>query len=152
VDEIIIDPHYPNALIIKDRTNYYIVHINMAEKHEAKSLPHYRPYDGYDRMSENHEFALYGMAPRGGFKPLNIGRAATEAEFSKIVKKYELTDDDVSAEFSSTLGEAYGSAKEVIKVRQIHIHGTAIPVENEIRESGIYAFSGSPGRVNIRVA
>jgi hypothetical protein len=92
------------------------------------------------------------LVPRNGFKPLDLGRFATKAEFTEIVTTYGLTEDDISDEFEQIVGEVYGPAvKQTIKVRQLRIEGNAIPAESAIQNRGIYAQSNDAGRIDIRV-
>jgi hypothetical protein len=153
VDEVIIDPHYPNSLVVLDRGNYYLVRTAKAAV-APTPLPHYQAVSAYRRFSHNFEWVTFGLQPRVGFFTIEVGRAITPSEWDELIKRENLGKDDMTEEFGATIGEIYGpSVAQRYKVRQILVDGShALDVESRLRDMGIEAFNGSPGRVTIRVA
>lgn len=106
------------------------------------------PFPGYD-------YYVWGLTPRD-YTPYirDIGRAITPAELSRVMEENGLTDDDVSNEFadcSNCMGAPASLARQYTAI-QIRVHGNAVIVASDLKRSGIEAYSGSAGRVTIRVA
>jgi uncharacterized Zn ribbon protein len=157
IDELILDPHYDNSgCIVKDReTFYFLAYRQISEnvKNEVKPLPYYKASKVSAKTKfNNDDYFLRGLEPRSGFKPVETGRAITPDEFSEIENRLQLTEDDISEEFEDTKGHMLGPKNQVnVIVKQIKVDGKAIGLERELQNKGIEAFSGSPGRLNIRV-
>jgi hypothetical protein len=96
---------------------------------------------------------MFGLYPRNGYKPVSIGRAITCAEWDALVSRLNLTDEKISGIFEEVVGEAYGDAAVKMTCRQIAVNppGQAPTIAAGLCKSGVEAFSGSPGRVNIRI-
>lgn len=99
----------------------------------------------------DYDYLRYHCVPRCGFN-VELGRAITQKEMDKIIEKYNLTSDDMSSKFIYTKGAIYGEkySKSYTAV-QIRIDGNGITLEHYLRDLGIEASSGYPGRVNIRI-
>lgn len=156
VDEIIIDPGLPSNFIVRIGVDFYMMsNAKTTGKVTEKDLRPYKKQTNktWYRPTSPHNFWIHGLVPRGGYQ-VDIGRAATEAEFSEVVLKYGLTEDDVSNEFTDSRGGLYGEEfKKSFPARQIRLKttGEALEIERELRSKGIEASNGSPDRVNIRV-
>lgn len=155
VDELIIDPSLPNHIVVRIGADFYMLSNNRTGKVEEKDLRSYKKKvdKSWYRPTGNHHFWIHGLIPRGGYL-VEVGRAITEREFSEVVEKYGLTEDDISDEFTDTRGGLYGAgAEKTFTAKQIRVSsaGEAMSLESELRDKGIQAASGSPGRVNIRV-
>ncbi len=99
----------------------------------------------------NHEYYMYKCVPRGGFD-VKLKREITQTELDEIIKCYNLTEDDISNEFTDQVGGIYGKYQKNYTSIQIRIDtNEAIPLETKLREKGIEAANIAPGRVNIRV-
>lgn len=155
VDELILDPSLMDRVVVRIGVDFYMLQNNVRGKLTEKDL---RPYkkqvsNEWYRHTDSHNFWIRGLVPRGGYK-VDIGRAATEQEFSQIIAKHSLGDDDISDVFTDSRGMIYGEdfAKS-FQARQIKLEsgGEAIALERELRSRGIEVSNGSPGRVNIRV-
>jgi hypothetical protein len=155
IDELIPDPHFfSSGCVIKDKDQYYFIRFRGTEKNTVEPLANYKDSPAYERAHFNHDYFMHGVEPRTGYTLPEVGRAITADEFTELTNRLELTDDDISDEFTETKGGLYGPKAQVsITVKQIKtkIAGDAIPVESELREKGIEAFSSNAGRVNIRV-
>lgn len=154
VDDMIFDPHiYLNGhCVVKDRGQYYRINFRGGAKNTVDPLPGYIDSPAYDRPRFNHEYIVYGIEPRAGFKPIEIGRAITNTEWDELVDRFKLTDDDISDEYENKKGDIYGPKTRVIfTTRQIRINSNAIKLETELRDKGIEASSENSCRVTIRV-
>ena len=153
VDELIYDPSLPTSIVVRIDAEYYMYNAAEARNKPIKNLRQYKkqPHKSWRRGSYNHEFLMGGLIPRGGFN-VPVGRAITAEELKEIVEKYSLTDDEISEEFENVIGGIYGEEyAKTIKSIQVKVSGNeAIPLETALKEKGIQAGSGSPGRVNIR--
>lgn len=102
------------------------------------------------------DYYSYKCVPRDGI-PVNLGREITKSELDDIIKRYKLTEDDISNEFTDKKGDIYGKYQKNYTSIQIRINPTenldvqALDLEAELREKGIEAANIAPGRVNIRV-
>ncbi|WP_240416613.1 hypothetical protein [Paenibacillus periandrae] len=157
VDELIIDPSLPNHVVIRIDSNFYMLRHSSATDRELtdKDLRQYKkqPHKNWYRPTASYQYWIQGLVPRGGYQ-VEIGRAATEEEFSKIIADHCLTEDDVSLEFTDSRGELFGQAySKSFPAKQIRVKtaGEALALERELRNKGIEAANGSPDRVNIRV-
>lgn len=99
-------------------------------------------------------YATYKLEPRRGYKLSPLGGCITPDEMQEIKKKYDLSDDDISRPFNTTLYKFYGKKYEktirCIQVRCKTSQG-ALKLERELREKDIWASNGSLGRCDIRV-
>lgn len=153
VDELIYDPSYPTKIVVRINRDYFMIDIAETKKRPIENiLPYKKPVDNsWRRGNLNWQFWINGLIPRSGFK-VSVGRAITPEEFEEIIKKYGLTEDEISEEFNEVLGSIYGKEyAETIRSVQIKVPDhEAISLETELKEKGIQAGNTSPGRVNIR--
>jgi hypothetical protein len=153
VDELIYDPSLSTSVVVRINDAYYMYNAAEARNKPVKNLRPYKkqPYKSWRRGSFDHEFLMCGLIPRDGFK-VPIGRAITAEELREVIEKYGLTDAEVSEEFENVIGGIYGEEyAKTIKSIQVKVsENEAIPLETALKEMGIQAGSGSPGRVNIR--
>jgi hypothetical protein len=153
VDELICDPSLPYQYVIRIDSNYYTIDSSITPDvpiNKKTIKPYNRKVDEKWRRGKDFEFVLAGMIPRNGFD-VDLGRPITAEEFRELCEKNKLTDEDVSEEFDSKVGELYGKYAKSIKNIQIKVQeDKAIPLENELRNKGIEAESIAPGTVNIR--
>lgn len=99
----------------------------------------------------NYDYYMYKCVPRGGFD-VKIRREITQSELDEIIKRYKLTEDDISNEFVDKVGDIYGKYRKTYTSIQIRVNvDEAILLESDLRQKGIEAANGAPGRVNIRV-
>jgi len=153
VDELIIDPSLPTHVVIRIGADFYMLHNAQGNKRTETDLRSYKKQVSKEwyRPTDSHNFWVQGLIPRGGYK-VEIGRPATEQEFSQIIAAHGLNDDDVSNVFTDSRGMIYGEEfTQSFQARQIKVESGAIAIERELRKKGIEASNGSPGRVNIRV-
>lgn len=157
VDEIILDPNLNQHIVIRIDTKFYALRSARAGEQQVteKDLSPYKKQvaNEWYRPSGSFQFMTHGLIPRGGYH-VEIGRPVTEAEFSDIVARYELTEDDISDEFTDSRGELFGKDYSVSFVSQqirLKTSEETLTLERELRNKGIEASSGSPGRINIRV-
>jgi len=153
VDELYFDPRYPNNPVVRIRENYYMLPGGTQKPIPENKLKTFKtkPAEKSRKAEKAFEFFMQHTMPRKGFE-VTVGRAATPEEFEEIVEKYGLGEEDISKEFEDTLGGIYGEKyQQTIKSRQVRVPDMeAIGLEQELREKGIQAGNGSPGRVNIR--
>jgi hypothetical protein len=152
VDELLFDPRYPTNAIIRIDNNYFMVRdqapkpLQESDIRPFKSKPAEKSY----KVSYDNEFYFRHMMPRVGFK-VPIGRAITQDEFDAVAQEYHLGDEDISKEFDDKKGALYGKYAKEYKSVQVKVPPLeAIPLEQKLRDKGIEASNGSPGRVNIR--
>lgn len=99
----------------------------------------------------NHDYYMYKCVPRGGFD-VKVKREITQTELDEIIKRYNLTEDDISKEFTDKIGGIYGKYQKIYTSIQIRINDVQVlDLEAELREKGIEAANITPGRINIRV-
>lgn len=97
------------------------------------------------------DYYAYKCVPRDGI-PVNLGREITQSELDEIIKRYKLTEDDISNEFVDKRGDIYGKYRKIFTSIQISIDPKeAIDLEVELRKKDIEAANIASGRVNIRV-
>ncbi|OBZ15902.1 hypothetical protein A8L34_28050 [Bacillus sp. FJAT-27264] len=154
VDELIIDPGLPNHVVVRIEGSFYMIR-NTVTKVEEKDLSPYKkhPYKSWYRPTSALDYWMRGLIPRAGYR-IEIGRPATEKEFSAIVENHGLSEDDISDEFTDSVGEIYGQKYRLtFLARQIRIEpaGKALAIVQALQAKGIQASNGSPGRINIRV-
>jgi hypothetical protein len=154
VDELIFDPTLANGVVVRIESEYYMLNSALAAApiNESALRPYKRTVNkDWAKATYDHQFYTYGMMPRGGFK-VAIGRSITAGELEEIFNKYHLGPEDVSAEFADKSGMLYGEKyAKTYTSRQIRVPtDKALSIEHKLRDKGIEAFSGSPGRVNIR--
>lgn len=158
VDGLYYDPSLNADLIRIDGLIYKLIRNADKEVDPSKWLRVVRKsYTEYmlknmDESDFNYKFVWKNLAPRGGFV-VTLRRAITDEEFEALKEKYNLTPNDITEPFIDTAGEIYGKkATRTFTAIQIRVNaGEAIPLEHELRDKGIEAFNGSPGRVNIRI-
>lgn len=150
VDEGIYDPHLSNHIVIRVNGELYLLNV-LASKKPIKESD-LRPYKSHIDKSwyrlSGVDCCIYGLMLRN-FE-VSLGRAITDDEFEAIKKKYNLTDDDVSADFEDTKGAIFGERAKKYTAKQIRVLGADIAVESELQSKGIQANNIAPGRVNIR--
>lgn len=155
VDELYFDPRYPINPVVKIRDGYYMLpagYVTAKRISEGELKPFKdKPGTRARKAMQSFEYLMCRLIPREGFK-VNVGRAITEEELEGLKQEYGLTDDDISKEFDDEKGAIYGDdTKQTYKAIQIRVLANeAIALEEKLRERGIEASSGSPGRVNIR--
>jgi len=153
VDEMIIDPSLPNAIVVRINDSYFMINHANANKPIAKeALRPYKKnvYKDWHRATYDNEFWVFGIMPRGGFK-VPLGRPITAEEFKELRDKYGLTAEDITNEFDDKIGSIYGKYAKDIKSVQIKVlPEKAIPLESELRDRGIESGNTASGRVNIR--
>ena len=153
VDELLFDPRYPTCAIIRIENDYFMVRNQSPKPLRECDL---RPFKSKPAVKSrkviyDNEFYFRHMMPRGGFK-VSMGRAITPEEFDEITQEYQLGEEDISKEFDDKKGMLYGEkyTKEYKSV-QVKVPALeAIPLEQKLRNKGVEASNGSPGRVNIR--
>lgn len=97
------------------------------------------------------DYYSYKCVPRDGI-PVNLGREITKSELDEIIKRYKLTEDDISNEFVDKVGAIYGKYTKTYTSIQIKIDDKeALDLESKLRKKGIEAANIAFGRVNIRV-
>jgi hypothetical protein len=153
VDDLILDPHIKQSgCVVKDRGQFYAIRYRGFERSVVEPLPHFIDSSAYERPPYNHDYFIRGIAPRKGWQAPEIGRAATKEEFDELVKRLELSEDDISDEFEVILGNVYGGSGQVTyKAKQIRVQSNEITLESELRETGIQASAPAPKRINVRV-
>jgi hypothetical protein len=156
VDEAIIDPSLPTAIVVKIKDSYFLIsHTEMGLSNKPIKEISIRPYlkkvnENWMRMDHNYELLFAGMIPRGGFS-VDLGRPITADELKDLCVKYNLTDSEISKEFEDKKGAIYGKYAKIMKSIQIKVpDNEAIGLETELISKGIEAGNGSTGRVNIR--
>lgn len=108
------------------------------------------PFEGY-------AYKMEGLYPRDGYDQFccPLGNAITAEEFAELRAEYGLGDDDISAPFDAVHRGCFGAPPEYnIPYMAIQIAVPAckaIPLERRLRDMGIEACNGSPGRVTIRI-
>jgi hypothetical protein len=165
VDDLIVDPHTQNWIIARIGDDYFALYFTDMVT-DAKDAPcqfycrgeavKVNPYNGkipasWDKVEE-WSYIFYGCAPRDGFK-VSLGREISAAELAEVRKQYKISDDDITDHtFVCHAGGLYGLDITYDAI-QVRTQGgvSAITLERELSEAGIEAYSGSPGRVNIRV-
>jgi hypothetical protein len=154
IDELIFDPALANGVVVRIGNEYYMINSALATAPIKESA--LRPYKrtvnkDWGKASYNSQFYIYGMMPRNGFN-VQLGRSITAKELEEILKEYNLRPEDVSTEFADESGRLYGEKyTKTYPARQIRVPiDKALSLEQKLRNKGIEAFSGSPGRINIR--
>ena len=155
VDELIIDPSLPRETVVRIADKYYMVRFRAGQAVQPADIREYKKAvdRSWVRGETAWDFFANGFIPRGGYE-VSLGRAATEEEFAAVCREYGLGEDDISDVFADTKGEIFGEAyKKTFPARQIRVRSgrESIALERKLREMGIEATSGSPGRLNIRV-
>lgn len=152
VDKITYDPALPTQVIVKIEDECYMIHREQTTKPiKAENLhPYKKAIDANWHKARGYEYLMVGMMPRGGFD-VEVGRPITAEELKDLCEQYNLTSEDISEEFLTTIGEIYGKKyAKTFSAIQINLPSEkAIDVETKLRESGVEAGSGSPNRVNI---
>lgn len=160
VDGVYIDPRFPTMDVVKIGEDYFrVLATRLMDSGEdlAKHLipmPKYQPPVSLEPTIE----ALSAMVLKCAFRQLpeerlEIGRAITDDELAEFMTKHEIGPDDISDPFPEVENAVYGKKYEtVITVRQVRVASeNPISLESELKRRGIYAFSGAPKRLNIRV-
>jgi hypothetical protein len=162
VDDAVFEPHYqPAGMVLRIGDEQFLytplpAYMMGGSPIKAELLKPYlaRVYEGWTHL-DNGDYRMFNLCPRGGYAPLTVGRAIAPEEWDVFIDKHDLMDDTISDPFEDTYGAYYGPVPNDISIkmtcRQVAISGNAIYAESELKERGIYAFSGSPGRLNIRV-
>ncbi len=96
-------------------------------------------------------YPMNNMYKKDGYK-VPLGRPMRQDELDEIISRYNLTENEISESYEETKGECYGE-KDMVKFSaiQIKIDGNPITLERELQKKGIEAFSGSSGRLTIRI-
>lgn len=153
IDELYYDPRYPNNPVVRIGADYYLLPSAPTKPIPENSLRKFKTKPAATALKASHgyEFLIYHTMPRNGFE-VTVGRTATPEELEEIVQEYGLTEDDISKEFDDEKGAIYGDkyAKKYKSVQVRVPNDEAIPLEQKLKEKGIEASSGSPGRVNIK--
>jgi len=153
VDELYHDPRYPNNPVVRIGENYYLLPSAPTKPIPENSLRKFKtkPAVTAQKASHSYEYLMYHTIPRNGFE-VTVGREATPEEIEEIIREHGLTEDDISQEFDDEKGTIYGDKyKKKYKSVQVRVpNDEAIPLEQKLRDKGIEASNGSPGRVNIR--
>lgn len=152
VDEFIYDPSLPYTNVVRIKDEYFMINTFDKPIKESQIRPYKKKVNkNWMRMEYDHQYLLANMMPRGGFS-VELRRPITAEEFKELREKYNLSRDDISNEFEDAIGELYGQ-KYAKRMKSIQIRvpfEEALPLEEELRNKGIQAGNGSPGRVNIR--
>lgn len=155
VDELIFDPALNNDIVVRIGTDYYLIR-NLPTPNAIKEseIRKYKktPYKDWRRGTSAWEFFINRLIPRDGYQ-VSVKRAATKEEFDAVCAEYNLTEDDISNAFIDSVGSLYGEeATKTFTSKQIRVPASAaIGLEGKLKEKGIQASNGSPGRVNIRI-
>ena len=160
VDGVYTDPRFPTMDIVRIGKDYYrVMATKIMDSGEdlAKRLvpmPAYRAPVSLEPTVE----AMSAMVLKCAFRELpeerlRIDRAITDDELREFMDKHGIGKDDISEPFEQVEKAVYGKKYETtITVRQVRVAiENSIALENELRRRGIYAFSGAPKRLNIRV-
>lgn len=111
---------------------------------------------GLDNLKPNKgvlhcDYYTYKCVPKDGI-PINLGREITKSELDDIIKRYKLTEDDISNEFVDKKGDIYGKYRKTYTSIQIRVDDAeALDLETSLRRKGVEAANIASGRVNIRV-
>lgn len=153
VDELYYDPRYPNNPVVRINENYYMLPSTTTKPIPANSLREFKtkPAVTARKATYSYEYLIYHTIPRNGFE-VAVGRAATPEEVEEIMQEYGLAEEDITQEFDDEKGAIYGDKyKKAYKSIQIKVPVTeAIALEQKLRDRGIEANNGSPGRINIK--
>ena len=160
VDGVYTDPRFPTMYIVRIGSDYYRV---MADRTRDSGedlarrlvlMPAYRAPVSLEPTVQ----AMSAMVLKCAFRELpkerlRIDRAITDDELKEFMDKHGLGPDDISEPFEQVEKAVYGKKYETtITVRQVRVEiENSIALEGELRQRGIYAFSGAPKRLNIRV-
>ena len=160
VDGVYTDPRFPTMDIVRIGGGYYRVmatRIMESGENLAKRLaplPAYQP----PASLEPAVMAMAIMRLKCAFRDvpedlLTIGRAITDDELEEFMAQNGIGPDDISEPFKEVEKAVYGKRYEtIITVRQARVSiENSITLEGKLRRRGIHAFSGAPGRLNIRV-
>lgn len=160
VDGVYTDPRFPTMDVVRIGGDYYRVMADrIMDSGEDLSkrlipLPSYRPPVSLEPTVE----AMSAMVLKCAFRNLpnerlRIDRAITDDELREFMAHHGIGEDDISEPFEEVLKAVYGKKYETtITVRQVRVEiENSIALESELRRRGIYAFSGAPKRLNIRV-
>ena len=159
IDNLYFDSRMPNNYVIEIDGDYFIAPMNMAYRNRPKNKtiadmlkPSMRPVAESAMELAQYNYIFLDCVPRGGFV-IPLGRAITEEELSELKERFNLTEDNMTSEFETSVGAIYGKkAKKTYTAIQIKVNADeAISLESELQEKGIEARNGSPERVNIRV-
>lgn len=148
VDNMYSFPNLPMNYVVEIKGEFYIIYNGGTLKPISKMYAE----KVNKEVCPDHLFILNNLYKRSGFE-VSLGRAITAEEFEEIKKQYHLTEDDITEPFDETKGEIYGEQnKKTFKAVQICVDNP-IELERKLRdEKNIEAFSGSPGRIIIRIA
>ncbi|WP_333813859.1 hypothetical protein [Muricomes intestini] len=154
VDGFYYDPAYSNGWVVNIGDSWYMIADTETRQRPIKKealRPYKKKLEPKKEKQPEYSYITNNMIPREGFS-IEPGRPITSEEFDELCKKYNLADDTVSGEFGDRIGSIYGEKyTKYFKSIQIKVGpGEAIPLEGYLRNKGIEAFNGSPGRVNIR--
>lgn len=160
VDSVWHDSHFPTGyLAIIGKAAFLIPMGRMYESGEQmvkamRPLPYY-VFDPKNRGMHrvpNYEYLFLKCVPRKGFD-IKLGRPICPEELAELREEYNITDDDISNPFLTTIGAIYGKKYmknyTCVQVRVPEME--AIPLERKLRDRGIEAGNIAPGRVNIRI-
>ena len=159
IDNLYFDSRMPNNYVIEIDGDYFIAPMNMAYRNRPKNKtiadmlkPSMRPVAESAMKLAQYNYIFLDCVPRGGFV-IPLGRAITEEELSELKERFNLTEDNITSEFETSVGAIYGEkAKKTYTAIQIKVNADeAISLESELQQKGIEARNGSPERVNIRV-
>ena len=160
VDGVYTDPHFPTMYVVRIGADYFrVIATRIMDNGEdlAKRLipmPAYRPPVGLEPANMATAIVCLQCTFRDVPKDmLEIGRAITDDELADFVARHEIGPDDISEPFKDVENAIYGKKYEtVIIVRQVRVASeNPISLESELKRRGIYAFSGAPKRLNIRI-
>lgn len=99
----------------------------------------------------HYDYYAYKCVSKGGV-PVKLGREITGSELEDVVKRYNLSPDDISGEFTDKRGGIYGKYAKTFTAVQVRVDpAEALDLESKLRKKGIEAANITSGRVNIRV-
>lgn len=156
VDCIWYDPRFTNP-ICQIGDEYFLigtpVQITSAGEDPVKTLRPFmsKPATTAKEVLQPYYPLMYKCVKRSGYD-IELLRAITTEEFDELKKELNLTEEDISTEFTDVKGRCFGERywKEYTSV-QIKVKGNAIYLEHRLLDKGIEASSVAPYRVNIRV-
>lgn len=160
VDGVYTDPRYPQMEIIKIGDNYYRLAAarlmddgqDLAE--HLTIMPAYCPPTTLEPRTMEMAIMSLKCAYRNVPKSrLNIGRAITNEELEGLIKRHNLSGDDISESANVTIKAIYGAKHaKTISVRYIQVTtDDVISVESKLKLRGIYAYAAAPKTLAVRV-
>ena len=159
VDGVYTDLRFPAMEIVKIGDDYYRIITNrIMESGEdlAKRLvpmPRYQPPVNLEPAVMAMAIIMFKCAFREVPKKLlEVGRAITDEELKEFMAQNGINQDHISEPGQVVVNGIYGKRYETtITVRQVEVNANTITLERELRERGIYAWSGAPKLLEIRV-